>query len=69
MAKKIYYIGECLPCWIWGFSPIGFDETKHFLVCPNCTGNMMLSRHKIGEKPNELLFKPEKEVKATIRKQ
>lgn len=40
------------PCQKWGAAPPGFDERRHFLVCPSC-GQLMYS---IRSNPAELAF-------------
>ena len=42
---NIIFTGECTTCWIYGIAPNNFNETKHFLICPKCDGNMYLGRH------------------------
>lgn len=41
--------GECSKCNKWGLAPQTFNESKHFLKCPNCGAPMYLSIHNPTE--------------------
>lgn len=55
-------IGKCSNCFKWGEVPKTFNETKHFLKCPECKQAMHLVRQI---KPNELGLRGSDKVEIT----
>ena len=62
--KQVNYFGECTNCDVWSKAPKHFNESKHFMVCPKCDGNMFLSRRNVSE-PIPTFWKDSKRVEAT----
>jgi hypothetical protein len=59
--EKRINTGECTTCWVWSLAPEKFDETKNFMVCPNCDRNMYLGRQDEGANLEEIM-RPSKQV-------